>query len=70
MIIDLCVDVCMYLLSSWNAAFERLDSGSNLKRLSSSRGVSGEGGMAVSCETGCPVPVLALHGFGYRSVAA
>lgn len=61
----------MYLLSSRNAAFERLDSGSNLKRLSSSRGVSGEGGMAVSCETGCPVPVLALHGFGYRrSVAA
>lgn len=61
----------MYLLSSRNAASERLDSGSNLKRLSSSRGVSGEGGMVVSCETCGPVPFLALHGFGYRrSVAA
>lgn len=59
MIIDLCVDVCMYLLSSRNAAFERLGSESHLWRLSSSRRASGEGGTAVSCETcGSPSPFL------------
>lgn len=59
MIIDLCVDVCMYLLSSRNAAFERLGSESHLRRLDSSSGVSGEGAMVVSCETcGSPSPFL------------